>query len=101
MANHCIRVGLERNITSRLRLSNEVYHEPTRCGLHMWYVLSAIEVATSILKNYRRATRKGKRARKPYAKRLMAKIGNQGYRVIGGHLRIPIRPREYFHVPPH
>jgi hypothetical protein len=31
----------------------------------------------------------------------MAKLGNQGYKVVSGGLRIPIKPREYFYVPLH
>ena len=101
MVNHCIRVGLKKGITSRFRLSNEVYHELTRCGYHSWYVLSAIEVATAILNNYRKAKRKKKDVRRPYARTLMAKLGNQAYRIVGDQLRIPIKPREYFYIPLH
>lgn len=54
MVNCCIKIGLEKKITSRFRLSNEVYHRLKEYGLHTWYNLSAIEVATSILKNYRK-----------------------------------------------
>ncbi len=60
----------------------------------------SLEVATVILKNYRRAKRK-KNVKRPYAKRLMAKLGNQAYKVIGDQLRIPIKPREYFYVKLH
>ncbi|MBS7613266.1 transposase, partial [Candidatus Bathyarchaeota archaeon] len=55
MVNYCIHVGLEKNITSRFKLSNEVYHKLNNYGLHTWYNLSVIEVATAILKNYRKA----------------------------------------------
>jgi len=50
MVNHCIRVGLEKGITSRFRLSNEVYRD-LHNGLHTWYILSAVEKASAILKN--------------------------------------------------
>jgi len=101
MVNYCVHVGLEKNITSRFRLSNEVYHRLSEYGLHMWYSLSAIEVATAILKNYRKALRKKCGVRKPYAETLVAKLGNQAYKLVEGQLRIPIRPREYFYVPLH
>jgi len=101
MVNYCIHVGLKKNVTSRFRLSNEVYHELTKYGYHSWYVLGAIEVATAILKNYRKAVRKGKNVRRPIAKRLMAKLGNQAYKIVGDQLRIPIKPREYFYVKLH
>jgi len=99
MVNYCIRVGLEKNITSRFKLSNEVYPYLRRLGFHTWYYLSAIEVAASILKNYRKVKRRQRNARVPRATKLMAKLGNQGYRVVDGKLRLPIKPREYFYVP--
>ena len=99
MVNKCIDVGLEKGITSRYALVREVYHELRQLGLHSWYALSAIEVATAILKNYRKAKRKGKNVKKPRAKKLMAKIGNQAITVVGDRLRVPLRPRQYIYIP--
>ncbi|MGC8935882.1 MAG: hypothetical protein ACP5KV_00730 [Candidatus Methanomethylicaceae archaeon] len=79
MVNHCIHVGFEKNVTSRFRLSNEVYNELNRHGLHSWYSLSVIGVAKAILKNYRKARRKDPNVKKPYARRIMAGLGNQAY----------------------
>jgi hypothetical protein len=101
MVNYCIRVGLEKNITSRFKLSNNVYSHLSGLGFHTWYCLSAIEVAASILKNYRKAKRRQRNARVPRATKLMAKLGNQGYKVVNGNLRLPIKPREYFYIPLH
>jgi putative transposase len=101
MVNHCIRVGLEKNVSSRLTLQNETYHQLNGFGLHTWYSLSAIEVATAILKNYRKTKRKRRDVRVPRATKLIAKLGNQGYKVVDGKLRIPIKPREYFYIPLH
>jgi len=101
MVNYCIHVGLEKGVSSRFRLSNEVYHKLTGYGYHSWYVLGAIEVATVILRNYRRAKRRNRKTKVPRARRLMAKIGNQAYKIVGDQLRIPIKPREYFYVKLH
>jgi len=98
MVNHCISVGLERGITSRFRLTREVYHRLMEYGYHSWYVLSAIEVATAILKNYRKAKRRNCRVKAPRARRLMAKIGNQAVKVVDGMLRIPLKPRRYLYI---
>ncbi len=98
MVNHCIHVGLEKNITSRFMLSREVYHELMKYGYHSWYVLGAIEVATVILKNYRKAKRRNRRTKVPRARRLISKLGNQAYKIVGGRLRILIKPREFFHI---
>jgi hypothetical protein len=101
MVNYSISVGLEKNVSSRLRLQDEVYHELGKFGLHSWYGLSAIEVATTILKNYRKAKRRHQYVKAPHATKLMAKLGNQGYRVIDGKIRIPIKPKEYFFLSLH
>jgi putative transposase len=101
MVNYCIHAGLEKNVSSRFSLQNIVYHELGNFGLHSWYSLSAVEVATAILKNYRKAKRRRQNARVPRATKLMAKLGNQGYKVVDGKLRLPIKPREYFYVPLH
>ncbi len=98
MVNYCIRIGLEKGITSRFRLTREVYHRLMEYGYHSWYVLSAIEVATVILKNYRKAKRRNSRVKAPRARRLMAKIGNQAVKVGNGMLRIPLKPRQYLHI---
>nr|MDO8133201.1 hypothetical protein [Candidatus Njordarchaeum guaymaensis] len=99
MVNYCIRVGLEKNITSRFKLSNEVYPYLSGLGFHTWYCLSAVEIATSILENHRKAKRKRQNVRVPRATKLMAKLGNQGYKIFDGSIRLPIKPREYFYVP--
>jgi hypothetical protein len=57
MVNY-IRVGLEKNISSRLKLSKEVYPYLSGLGFYTWYSLSAVEIAASILKNNRKAKRK-------------------------------------------
>jgi len=98
MVNDAIRVGLERNVTSRFSLSNIVY-EQLHNGLHTWYILSAIEKACAILKNYRKAKRKNPETKKPYVRKAFLSIGNQGYKIIDGKLRIPIKPREYIYIP--
>jgi len=99
MVNYCIRVGLDMGITSRFKLSKEVYHELMKYGYHSWYVLGAIEVATAILKNYRKAKRGGRDIKQPLARRLVAKIGNQAIKIVDEKLRIPIKPRWFLYIP--
>jgi putative transposase len=101
MVNHCIAAGLEKKISSRFKLQDQVYHSLGKFGLHSWYSLSAVEAATAILKNYRKTKRRRQSAKVPHATKLVAKLGNQGYRTVDGKLRIPIKPREYFFIPLH
>jgi len=76
MVNKCIDIGLEKGITSRYALVRETYHELRRPELRSWYALSAVEAATTLLKNYCKAERRGKKVKRPRAKKLMAKIGH-------------------------
>jgi len=58
----------------------------TKCGYHSWYVLGAVKVATTILKNYRKGKEKAQKVKQPHARRLIAKLGNQAYKIIGDQL---------------
>ncbi|MDH2900359.1 MAG: transposase [archaeon] len=98
MMNEAIRVGIENNISSRFKLSNKVYHS-FKNDLHTWYRLSAIEIASSLLKNYRREKRKNPNAKKPYVWKKFAKIGNQAYTIKNNILRIPTQPRHFVEIP--
>jgi putative transposase len=98
MVNEAIRVGFERNISSRFRLCYAVYKE-LHNGFHTWYILSAIEKASTILRNYRKAKRKNPETKKPYAKKLFLSMGNLGYKIVDGKLRLAIKPRQYFYIP--
>jgi len=97
MVNCCIHVGLERNITSRFKLSNEVYKE-LHNGFHTWYILSAVEKATAILRNYRKFKRKNPSVKVPYVHKPFLSIGNQAYKIIDGKLRLPSKPRQFIFI---
>jgi len=101
MVNYCIHVGLEKNLSSRFKISHEVYHKLAKYGYHSWYVLGAIEVATVILKNYRKAKRRKRGVKRPYARRFIAKLGNQAFKIVGNELVFPLKPRRFVHVPLH
>ena len=102
MVNRAITVGLERNITSRFKLRSAVYSE-LHNGLHTHYIYGAVEKATAILKNYRKALRKanakGKTVRMPYVCKAFLSLDNQSYRIIDGVLRVPIQPRQFIKIP--
>lgn len=92
--NKAIRAGLQSGITSRYKLSNLVYKDlRSEHQIYAQHVVSAIEIAASILKNYRRAIRKGMNPKKPYIKRLMMKAENQAYKLDrkNGEVDLPIR----------
>jgi len=95
MINYCIQAGLRHGATSRFKLTRLVYRElSSRYPWHSWYALSAIEVACAILKNYRKALRRGLSPESLRARRLVAKIASQALKVEESRVRIPLRPRE-------
>jgi putative transposase len=100
MINEAIRVGVEKNITSRFKLSNETYFKFRNNNLHTWYRLSAIEKASSILKNYRKSRRKSAKVKRPYVRKSFASLGNQAFQINReGKLRIPIEPKHFVEIP--
>ncbi|WXG43629.1 MAG: hypothetical protein WED04_06255 [Promethearchaeati archaeon SRVP18_Atabeyarchaeia-1] len=98
MVNDCIQIGLAENVTSMKALSKKAYRELARYDAPTYYRLTAISKATGILRNYGHALRKLQRVKKPYATRLML-TDCYGFKIINGELRLPIRAREYIHVP--
>ena len=100
MVNYCIQAGLKNNVTSRFRLQNLVYHDLMKRGYHSWYVLEAIGVANVILKNYRKAKRR-KNVKHPYARRLIAKLGNQAFKIVEDKLIFPLKPRQFVYISLH
>jgi putative transposase len=93
--NNAIRAGLQARITSRNALIKIAYRDFRREHPRMYsqHLVSAFEVAGSVLKNHRRRVRKGVLCRIPYVKRLMMKAENQAYKLDrrSGVIDLPIR----------
>jgi len=101
MVNYCLEAGLKNRVTGRFGLTRLVYGELQRHGYHSWYVLSAIEVATALLKNHRKAKRKNSDVKLPKARKLVAKLGNQAFKIVDGELVFPLKPRQFIRIPLH
>jgi predicted transposase len=100
MVNEIIRRGLQSKITSKFKLRRLVYNDMRTNGFHTHFILTAVEKATSILKNYRREQRKKHHHRSeenqvPYVMRKFVTIDNQSYKIKNGTLRFAIRPRQF------
>jgi len=93
MLNDCIRIGLETGATSLKSLSLKAYKELKGYEVPSAYKLCAISRATGVLRNYRKAKRKGKRVREPCARRLQLTTC-YGFKIKDGCLLIPFRPKE-------
>src|SRR5207249_5519811 len=96
MVNVCIAVGIEENVSSLKTLSSKSYHRLSSDMLG-YYRLGAISKATVILHNHRKAKKKNRRTRIPYARKLMLTTC-YGFTVKDGLLRLPVKPRQYVYV---
>jgi len=93
--NNAIRAGLQARVTSRNALVKIAYKDFREQHPRMYakHLVSAFEVAGSVLKNHRRRVRKGVTCRTPFVKRLMMKAENQAYKLDreSGVIDLPIR----------
>jgi len=93
--NSAIRVGLQARVTSRNALTRLAYKDFREQHPRMYaqHLVSAFEVAGSVLKNHRRRIRKGKGNHVPYVRRLFMKAENQAYKLDreNGMIDLPIR----------
>ncbi len=98
MVNEAIRVGFEKNITSKLKLRNELYPR-FKNGFHTSYINIAVFKVHALLKNYRRQLKKYPHITRPYVKKQFLIVDSQYYRMIYGHIQIPRKPREFLVIP--
>ena len=93
--NNAIRLGVHSNMTSKFALSKLAYRDFRKEHLNMYsqHLVSAFEVAASILKNHRRRLRKRLPAQIPFVRRLFMKAENQAYKLDreNGIIYLPIR----------
>ena len=93
--NNAIRAGLQARVTSRNTLCMIAYRDFREQHPRMYaqHLVSAFEVAGSVLKNHRKRVRKLVTWRIPYVKRLMMKAENQAYKLNRktGIIDLPIR----------
>jgi len=93
--NNAVRAGLQARVTSRNAMVRIAYKDFREDHPKMYakHLVSAFEVAGSVLKNHRRRVRKGVACRIPYVKRLIMKAENQAYKLDrrSGIIDLPIR----------
>ena len=93
--NNAIRQGLQSRVTSRNALNRLAYKDFRQEHPNMYakHLVSAFEVAGSILKNNRRRVQKGYAGHVPYVRRLFMKAENQAFKLDreAGVIDLPIR----------
>ena len=92
-ANEAIRIGVEKNLTSKYKLYYQLYHKlRINSQFHSKYVYGALECAASKLKLYKKILKKKPNAKKPHISRNQLILDNQLYKIKQDAIRIPIEP---------
>ncbi len=98
MVNEAVRIGIERNITSKLRLRNELYPR-FKNGFHTSYISMAVFKAHALLKSHRRTLKKNPCAKQPCVWKEFLIVDSYAYKIFYDHIQIPTRPREFVVIP--
>ncbi|MGI0069899.1 MAG: IS200/IS605 family accessory protein TnpB-related protein, partial [Nitrosopumilaceae archaeon] len=98
-ANEAIRIGMEKNLTSKFKLHYQLYHKlHLDSKFHCKYVYGALECAAAKLKLYKKTVKKKPDAKKPYISRNHLMLNNQSYKIEQDIIRIPTEPGQYIFV---
>ncbi len=98
MANDCIRIGLQNDVSTRIALTKLCYRHLERYKVYSIYKICAISHAACILANRKKSLQRGLQPRQPYARKplLQAYIG---FKITNGMLKVPLGDRQYFDIP--
>jgi len=94
MMNHCIHVGLAENLTGLKALSSKAYSQLNEYDVMSCYKLCAISAAAGILRNYRKAIRRGEKPPVTSHVKRLRLTTCYGLKIQDGLLLLPYRHRE-------
>ncbi len=97
MVNHCIRIGLENNVSTLKKFSSMFYHELDKYEIQSKYKLTAMSQACGRLSQMKKDIKKGKRVRSPFVRRPFL-VSCYGFKINGMVLSIPIGNRNYVNI---
>jgi putative transposase len=98
-ANEAIRIGIEKNLSSKYNLYYQLYHKlRLDSNLHSKYVCGALECAASKLNLYKKMLKKKSHTKKPYISRNHLIVNNQSYKIKQSIIRIPTEPKKYLFI---
>src|SRR5207245_6793560 len=97
MVNHCIRIGLENNVTTMRKLSLLSYHTLSEYDIQSKYKLNAIAQAAGRLSQMKRSIKKGIRTKSPFVSKPYL-VSCYGFKINGMLLSIPTGNRNYANV---
>ena len=97
MVNHCIRIGLNNNTSTLMKLSTLCYRDLSVYDIQTKYRLTAISQAAGRLAQMKKDIKRGMKPSSPYIRRPFL-ISCYGFKVNGMLLTFPIRNREFVNV---
>ncbi|MDE1826005.1 MAG: transposase [Thaumarchaeota archaeon] len=97
MVNHCIRLGLENNVTTLKKFSSLLYHELEKYDIQSYYKLTAMSQACGRLSQMKRTLKKGIIPRSPYVRRPYL-VSCYGFKINGVLLSIPVGKRVHINI---
>lgn len=100
MVNDCIRIGLENDVTTKIKLTKLSYHELKKYDIYANYKLCAINRAAGILENRKKSIKRGFKTKTPYMTRPVL-IGYLGFKIDlkNNLLRVPLGNKQYYDIP--
>ncbi|MDE1763945.1 MAG: hypothetical protein KGH88_06840 [Thaumarchaeota archaeon] len=97
MINHCIRLGLDNNISTLKKFSSMFYHDLDIYQIQSKYKLTAMSHACGRLSQMKASIKKGKTVKSPFVRKPFL-VSCYGFKINGMLLSIPTGNRNYVNV---
>lgn len=97
MVNHCIRLGLENNISTLMKFSKLFYHELDCYQIKSYYKLTAMSQACGRLSQMKTDIKKGRKVKSPFISKPFL-VSCYGFKINGILLSIPIGNRRFVNL---
>jgi len=97
MVNHCIRIGLENNVSTLKKLSLLSYHELSEYNIQSKYKLTAISQACGRLSQMKRDIKKGRVVKSPFVQKPFL-VSCYGFKINGMLLSFPIANKQFTNI---
>src|SRR5438445_5681196 len=98
MVNHCIRIGLENNVSTLKKLSLLSYNDLGGYNTMSYYKLTAISQASARLSQMKRSIKKGIKCRSPFVSKPYL-VSCYGFKVNGMLLSFPVSSHTFINIP--
>ncbi|MDE1814914.1 MAG: hypothetical protein KGI05_09675, partial [Thaumarchaeota archaeon] len=94
MVNHCIRIGIEENISTLKKFSSLHYKDLSQFQIQSKYKLTAMSQAMGRLTQMKRDIKKGRKPKSPYISKPYL-VSCYGFKINNMLLSIPTGDRNY------